>query len=43
MNGFVFQLVNEAKAKGSIKSHSKRNKKEDIVRAKFNLYKLYGE
>lgn len=41
LNGYLFELVATARAEGIAKSKSKRSKKADIARAKFNIFKLY--
>lgn len=41
-NGFIFEQVQTAHAFEIVKSGAKHSKKKDIIRSKFNIFKLYG-
>lgn len=42
INGMIFEMVKEAKAYSDKKSGSKFSRRSDIVRSKYNLWRLYG-
>jgi glycosyltransferase involved in cell wall biosynthesis len=40
--GFNFALINEANAEGISKATSKRHRRDDIIKAKLQVFKMYG-